>query len=211
MKLSTLFLSIILLCSCTQTTTGIWRNSTYNENISHFLMTEDSKKIIFIGRNHHYIFVDDIGLSDIIKMNNVAKFNSHFNNNFYLNSDNEISGDYEVTCECKGADFSKKQWLKEHGFIKKQIDNTVIYVKKSKVTGIRYSSNNLAFDSYEKIDKDYKITVETEKTALGITGRAALTPIAVAEDGIATIGTVGLLVIAAPFAAGHYVVSGELP
>ena len=168
-------------------------------------MTEDGNKIIFIGKKYHYIFLNHESLSDIVKWNDNVEFKANFSDNFFVTLDNKITGKYEVTCECNDIDNTKKQWLKDHGFVRLLKEEKTIYKKVDNVTGDRYLSNNLVFDKYEKIDEKYSITVETEKTSLGVAGRVALTPIAVAEDGVATIGAVGILIIAAPFAAGHYI------
>ena len=191
---------------CTTTTTSVWKKPTYEETIKQFLITSDGEKLVFIGKKYHYIFSSQDSLKNILQWQDRKILKANFYDKFSVDANNKITGRYAISCECNDATKLQIQWLEDNGFhrlIRKQpspSDETNIYVKESQITGYRYLANNLKLDKYAILNNAYKITVETDYTIADKAVRVAETPIAVAEDGVATFFLVPLLVIATPFA-----------
>jgi len=82
----------------------------------------------------------------------------------------------------------------------------VTYLKEGEIHGTRYSSGDIEFPKAASLSRVYKIQVETAHSSTGKIGRAAITPVAVTEDGVATIGLGALLIVAVPFWAADIVV-----
>lgn len=191
----------LVVAGCTQTTTGIWKKPAYHEKISQFLITEDGKKLVFIGKKHHYIFDNEDTLKGILQWEHRGLLQAKFWDRFAVDESNGIAGSYEIQCDCKDATSEQKTWLQKMGF--KQIieqGSLTGLIFEDELEGKRYAAGEVSLDGYSKLNREYDVLVEAEMTTSGRLVRAAFTPVAIAEDGIATIGLVALMVIAAPFA-----------
>lgn len=200
-----LFMLSILIVGCISSTTDVWKKPTYNEAISQFLITEKGDKLIFIGEKYHYIFANETSLNSVLQWQDRGILKAAFYNDFSVDANNKVTGQFEILCFCHGATKEQIQWLENNGFHKLANMNDAFpddgknYKKQIQVSGDRYLSNNLSLIKYDKLNYEYRIQVETDFTALGIAGRIAYTPIAVAEDGVATLLLMPLLAIGLPF------------
>jgi hypothetical protein len=195
------------MAGCTTATTDVWKKPTYNETISQFLITANGEKLIFIGEKYHYIFANQDSLNNILQWPDRKLLKAAFFNNFSVDAKNKIIGRFAIVCFCHDASKKQIQWLENnefHRFNKNNLtstDDKGTYIKEIKIAGDRYLSNNLSLDKYDKLNNEYQIQVETDYTFLDTAGRVALTPIAVAEDGLATFMLIPIVVIGIPFYA----------
>jgi len=191
------------LVACTQTTTGVWEKPEYRESINQFLATEDGEKLVFVGKKYHYIFSDTSSLFDILTWQNRRLLIGRFDKSFRVDSSNNIEGSYTIDCLCENADVNQIRWLKTKGFVEynkhQESNGEVTYRKEGYIRGVRYLSRDIEFNNTTNLNNEYDIFVETEHTTPGVIGRIALTPIAIAEDGAATIGLVALVAVGIPF------------
>lgn len=199
----------ISLTACVETTTGVWEHPAYGETISQFLATEDSHQLVFIGKDYHYIFPDSASLLEILNWKDRGFLRAQFSEPFRVDSSNAVTGMYAITCECWGITSDQVSWLEHRGFKRgAEVDGVVTLRKEGDIAGKRYASGGIQLPDISRLNKSYEIQIETDFSNAGVAGRIALTPIAVAEDGIATVGLGYLLLIAAPFAIVDMVVSG---
>ena len=204
---------LYLLIGCTQTTTSLWEKPTYTESINLFLTTKDKSEFVFIGGEYHYIFQNTSSLVDILNWEDRELLTALFYDSFVVDSSNAITGSYVIVCPCHNLEKDQEKWLEHMGFTRPSDDElsrlggNVTYVKQGRIHGTRYLSGDVEFPHSARLNRIYSIQVEEERNYSfgGKMGRAALTPIAVAEDGVATIGLGAALIVAVPF-----VVIGEV-
>lgn len=200
------------LVACVETTTSLWEHPTYAETISQFLTTEDTRQLVFIGEDYHYIFPDASSLFEILNWPDRGVLRAHFSKPFHVDSQNIVTGSYVIRCECWGISADKITWLEQRGFKRfAGADDAVLLQKVGDIVGKRYASGGVQLPDTSEFITSYEIRIETDFSNAGVVGRAAFTPIAVAEDGVATIGLGYLLLIAAPFAIVDMVIDGSVP
>jgi hypothetical protein len=211
MRIGSRFLVVLnlacLLAACVETTTATWSHPTHSETVSHFFVTEDARQLVFIGREYHYIFPDASSLIDILNWSDRGLLRGEFSAPFRLDSQNVITGTYAISCTCNDVTSGQVRWLEQKGFERAaDTEGASMFRKVGHIAGTRYASGGIRFPTTLPLNDRYEIDIQTDFTSAGIVGRAALTPIAVAEDGIATVGLGYLVLIAAPFAVADMVI-----
>lgn len=198
------------LASCVETTTSLWRHPTYSETISQFLTTEDTRQLVFIGKDYHYIFSDVSSLFEILNWPDRGILRAHFSKPFHVDSQNIVTGSYAIHCECWGISADQIAWLEQRGFRRSAgTDGAVVLQKEGDIVGKRYASGGVQLSNTSELITSHEVQIETDFSSAGVVGRAAFTPVAVAEDSVATIGLGYLLLIAAPFAIVDMVIDGS--
>ena len=207
--LSLCFVVIIMLANCTQATRGAWEKPFYTDEITQFLISEDAKKVVFVGDGYHYIFAATQPLVDALQWTGRKSLKASFPEKFKLNGNNEIVGKIRISSDFS-ADKEQNRWLEKHGFERHTnpyFDTYVLYID---ISGERFLSNGVEIKQRSNLNQTYKVKIETDRTMLSTLGSIALTPVAVAFDRVATIGMVSLFVIAIPFVAINEV-TGSAP
>lgn len=197
------FIFAVLLGGCTAI--SLWeRNPIYTDTINRFLVTEDGKKLVFIGEKYHYVFDSQKTLRQILLWKDRMLLEAKLNEKFIVDNSNNISGTLQVICKCKNATAIQFSWIENIGFKKVPVSGSqfdekeILYILDIRLSGVRYLAKDLALDNYAKLNKTYEVYIEEPKSTSGIIGRAMLTPIVVAADGIVTIGLSTLFVIGLP-------------
>lgn len=186
--LITLVISI-LFTSCV--TKSLWSNNKYKESIQNFLLSKDGKKLLIIGKKHHYIFSIDDNLKEVLlskRKKNISPFFSIFK----LNEHNIISGVFTLNYSAKKIEIDDKKWLKENGFTLG--DSTNRYKKTISIAGQRYLANEIKIPT-SQFNKKYYINIDTKQYKYNTAERLLLSPVAVVADGILVIGTIALFVV----------------
>lgn len=200
------------LAACVETTTGTWKHPIYSETINQFLTTEDTRQLVFVGKDYHYIFPDTSSLFEILNWKDRGFLRGHFSKPFHVDSQNIVTGVYAIDCQCWGITSDQVKWLEQRGFKRaEKIEGTMVLRKEGDIVGTRYASRGIHLPNISNLNTSYEIQIETDFSNAGVAGRIALTPIAVAEDGVATVGLGYLLLIAAPFAIVDMVINGPDP
>jgi len=191
-------------------TTELWsKKPAYDESISQFLITTNGEKLIFIGKQYHYIFANEVSLNKVLQWQDRKILKAAFFDKFSVDAKNKITGHFAILCFCHDATADQIQWLKNNEFHRFNIknlsppDDKNTYIKEIQITGDRYLSNNISLDKYEKLNNEYHIQIDTDPSFLDTAGQIALTPIAVAEDGLVTIMLLPVITIGialSPFA-----------
>ena len=203
--LSLCFVAVLVLSSCTQTTKGAWEKPFYTDEITQFLISEDAKKVVFVGDEYHYIFATTQPLIDVLTWKERKSLKASFPDKFKLNGNNEIVGKIVIRSDFS-TDKKKNTWLEEHGF--KRLTNPYydMYILPIDISGERFLSNGVEIKQGSNLNQTYKVKIETDRTLASTLSSIALTPIAVTFDGVATIGLASLFVVAIPFVAINEVV-----
>lgn len=205
-------ISIFLwLSACTTTTTGLWEKHQYTETVSHFFISADGTAVVLIGEDYHYIFQDADSLVNILSWTERHKLRGEFPSAFKLENDQQVSGSFSIICDCTDVDSAQIEWLKAHHFISPETGSTEEkqgkYRFEGTLAGTRYQAGGLDLSRYTALNRPYEIDVWSYRNSN--TMRALFTPIAVAEDGIATLFAAPLMVLALPFVILDALPGGE--
>lgn len=197
LKIAIAFILIItFLSSCS--TKMLWENTKYRDTVTKFLITSDSKKLIVLGKQYHYVFPIDKNLKNILESEE-RKFLTPLFENLIVYENNNIKGDYSLIYNSIEKLDVNNKWLLVNGFKVNKIENSnkISYIYMGKLSGTRYLPKDKIYFNHE-FNKGYDITVEIVPSNLDITGRILYTPIAVAEDGVVVFAVGVLLVTLAP-------------
>ena len=207
-RLATISIVALLLLQygCADHTRELWGKQpepSYREKIDQFMISpEDSRLIIIgntiIGNRYHYIFEKDSAPLSILSWSGRKYLRADFSSAFNIYSDNSITGEYSLDCSCESASSEDIQWLESNGF---KLHENGQYRKTLQVNGTRYRAGSNKIANSQNFNHEYYITIKRPHPTRSKISRIALTPIAVAFDGIATIGMLPLLIFAAPFMA----------
>ncbi|MCK4492733.1 MAG: hypothetical protein KAU26_01640 [Methylococcales bacterium] len=169
----------------------------YQEEISSFLITKDSKKLIVIGKEYHYIFPAEETLKFIATWSNKAQIRAAFSS-FNIKTDQSLSGTYTFNIGDKQYPLSPKikNLLVSKGF-KPHLGIKNMMTYKGQLQGTRYLIGTLKIPKTLKLHKTYQVGMIEEQvlSASEVTKRILLTPLALGADGIILLGGV----IVSPF------------
>lgn len=181
----TLLLLPFFIVSCTKATKALWSGHKYDERVGGFFITENADKLVVIGEQYHYVFKLDTGLRNILSSPKRKELKPKFRM-FKVDDENRIKGSY--TLFYTNRDDSADEWLITKGFKKGgHHPGGVVYRFNGKLEGVRYAAGK-SVTSQIKFSKDYFVKVEQPSSMLGTAGKVIATPVAIAADGVMTIG-----------------------
>ena len=173
------------LSGCTE---AMYTRKRYEEEVSSVLFTEDMKKIVIIGKDYHYIFDAPEALVRSLRSGLHARMRARFYP-FDVHADQRITGKLALLIDEDMAAEEVEQAM-DMGF-KPGSDSG--YFLTINLSGIRYDSGGIqATAPSQRLNRTYTITVSVDHTAMGYAGRAVLTPVTVAADGILAVGMMTL-------------------
>jgi hypothetical protein len=170
-------------------TDSLLRNRPYTEEVSSVLITSDKQKIVFIGRDFHYIFDAPPSL--------LTSFQSSFYpslravvRDFHVDKAGQTTGSLVLILSVKTPP-EYRAAAAAQGYKCSTIINLGEYCE-SKVTlhGIRYSSGGLPIGNQHRLNETYYVTVTSEDSP---GAKVLLTPITLIGDGALIIAGTPLL------------------
>ncbi len=168
----------------------------YKEEVSSVLISEDRKKIVFIGKNYHYIF----DAPPIVVKTLTANFHKNVSallGNFYVDKAGIVKGELTLSLSINAPEQDKLSAL-EMGYTKRIIPNAGYCCEyEVNLTGDCYDSNGIQPTLIsQKLNKTYVVNVYviTEQSFSEKVAKASLTPITVAIDGVLLIGALPLMI-----------------
>ncbi len=209
MKLLQLFIIMTVILSSSCTTVNLWKKDNkryYSEEIKNFLISQDGKKIIFIGKEYHYVIEDESNLiKKLLAWNGRMKLTIGSASDFHLGRFNSIKvrlgistkDDYDLI-DNKLSSLTKEEmdFLKEFGFSEIKLENGEMLTKTIELHGQRYLPKlGVNYDlKTSSLSQVYKIRVYYDTIADDMT-KAALTPITITADGIMIIASTPMVII----------------
>ncbi len=191
-RIITILICIFLLSSCTK---RLWENTSHEELVESYLMTEDGKKLAIIGEKYHYIVSISPELKKILLSKN--QFINLLFHSFKVDKNNNITVKYRTldyvnqseknSPPLKKADLAKKD---HHKKILKYSDTN------RSIVGKRYIAKKINKSNY-KFKEPYSITVEEEPSTLSKAGKILVTPITYTADSVMLLAGVALVLILA--------------
>lgn len=170
---------------------------TFTEEVSSFLMTQDTNQLIVIGQKHHYIFTTNDTLKFILGGFEKNRVKATFNN-FVINSDQSVSGEYTLTVDALNLPLESKKLLIAKGFV----FSPTVLTYRSAVQGKRYLADQFVLPITLQFNQKYNITMHENYVSNSATiERILLTPLAIVADGVLIMGGVPLAILAIPVMA----------
>jgi len=162
----------------------------YTEEVTSVLISEDGKKLVFIGNRYHYVFDTPVGLPPSLHSSFRKSLFVVFKG-FKVDNDNHVIGNITISLD-ESASRDDKEEAIELGYDKRPASPAL----ELSLQGTRYKSGGLAADSVGyKLNYAYKVTVLEERSSLGKAALTAVTPISVLADGVLIIGGVPLIIL----------------
>jgi hypothetical protein len=181
-------------------TTALWQKSydtkTYNDSIESFLMTEDGKKIIFISHDYHYILNSNPALSFLLTHKNEVHVDYQLQKGEYTSFDNRIFANFHAHLDLNQTNkqIQEEAFSHHYGTLNKESNQLNYYFN---LEGTRYKSNTVINEKLTKFDQPILLSIKEQNEINSIVNTVtniALTPLALAADGTATVVFLGVAV-----------------
>ncbi len=189
-------------------TVGLWSKPYYYENVSHALISSDSKTLVFLGDKYHYVFDDSENLKDLLQWDGRKMLSPILSgrSDITLDNNNYINGNILIKCNCDNASKEQIEWLEQQGFTHNifftgsPAEEKDLFAIDIHIKGKRYRSNTPPLSNITPLNEKYTINIQHKShSAQGVITRATLTPLTVALDGAATISIAGVVLLFSPF------------
>jgi hypothetical protein len=173
----------------------IKKDTSYAEEVTSVLISEDEKKMVFIGDRYHYIFNAPDVLSSSLKSSFQKSLYFFFEgfwadkNGFWVDKNNDTFGKITITLSESASQDDKEEAI-ELGYNERSEDPPyLVFLLKGK----RYRSGGVATDGVEYKLNYSNVTVLEPRSPLNKAALTALIPITVLIDGV-------IVIVLAPFA-----------
>jgi hypothetical protein len=177
-------------CVTTALYEKIREDASYTEEVTSVMISEDGKKLVFIGYRYHYVFDVPVGLSLSLQSSFRKSLYTLFRD-FKVDNNNHITGN--IIFDGSASQEGKKEAI-ELGYNKRSSGTPALEIS---LQGKRYRSGDVATDRVEyKLNcHPYNVPVLEEGSFLEKTALTALTPITVLADGVIVIAGVTLILV----------------
>ncbi len=194
MKITRLFLVLILFLQSSCVTQALWGDKSYEEKITQFFVGSDGRYVVLVGEKYHYIFADNSGVLKVILSsgrNNALTIKAD-QSYLKLTSGNEVKGDLVMGGPSSLLSAEDLQALERLGVKKNAKGDLLAYIN---LSGRRYAAKYLG-DGLSRSNTMQVITIYyRDSNLVKNVGKVAVTPIAVGLDAVLLIGKVALLVL----------------
>jgi len=181
-----LITTVLVLDACTLTK-KLYEIRPYIEEVSSILISEDNKKIVFLSEKHHYVFDAPPIIVGTIQSNIATKVKTQIDD-FRVDTQGNIKG--KVFLSLERATEDDIDIAARLNFNTKSAAFLYAHVN---IYGIRYKADTTFKVSKEyQLNEPHKVKVHAPYSDSGKAVRVLLTPIAVAADGVLTIGKIVL-------------------
>ncbi len=170
-------------------------DASYTEEVTSVLMSEDGKKLVFIGDGYHYVFDAPVGLLHSLRSSFRKSLFAKFKE-FRVDKNDHITGNITISLDESASQEDKEEAIKlgyEKRSVSPALDSPALELS---LQGERYKSGGVATDRVGyKLNYTYKVTVLEERGSLEKAALTAATPIAVLADGVLVIVGVPLIIL----------------
>jgi hypothetical protein len=193
-KVIFLFFGIAALFALTacEHTKKLWEDS-YLEKVKNFLISQDGKYVVFLGKNYHYVFSDDSGiLKEILELDKdkIIEFDDE-KSEIKLDDSNNL----EATIFLKTFDLEllpqESVLLKKLGF-KTSLDDDFMSLIIN-LRGKLYKSENDSNFYNSALEETYDLKIIRHASSARDLKKISLTPITLIEDSVLLIGEILLI------------------
>ncbi|MBU6140534.1 MAG: hypothetical protein KGP29_03120 [Proteobacteria bacterium] len=191
MKVTKLFLVVLLFAQSSCVTKALWGDKSYQERVNQLFLGTDGRYVVLVGEKYHYIFADNSGMLKVIlpiKQRNALIIRSQ-DTFLKLTSENEANGELVLYGAASALTPEELQALGSFGV---RPNNGNIFVTVN-LLGRRYAAKYLN-QNFSRLENSQEITVYyRDSNLVKNVGKIAVTPIAVGLDAVLLIGKVALI------------------
>lgn len=166
----------------------------YSETVSQILATDDGKKIVVIGREHHYILDAPPRLVELLDSPLHVSLSARMDR-FDVNPDADLKGNVTLILK-DGASDDNLRLAQGFGFSRngKSMDLSM------ELSGKRYSAGTFSMPASQAraLNRPYEVRIREEQPGAGRAALVLLTPLTVAADGVLLLLTIPLVPFALP-------------
>lgn len=169
-------------------TQSLFKEKSYNENISKIYLSGDDKKLIVISNEYHYIFGIPKALVATLKTS-LHEFVTGTLGEMSVDGNNKTSINVGLLLK-KDVPEAEQKIALDSGFTRTGSDKKTISFNQH-VKGVRYSSGGAKppTDSVE-LNKNYTVHVTAKLSKGQKAGKLLLTPLTITADGAVILGTI---------------------
>jgi len=192
--------AIVATASLTGCTAMLFENGRYEETVDRFLVSEDGKKFVVLGKRYHYIFDMPEHLGAVLVSSYRKSIQAALSG--FIAQGSKISGEYRLALS--RADVTDDDWARA------QADGLTTSRQgelsmEGALNGSRYRADGFEQGkTWSSFSHTYTIEVDDRLTKGDKAVRVLATPVTLAADGVMMIGAVVLfpviVVVAAPLA-----------
>ena len=184
-----LLAAFLLIASCA-VTKSMW-DKKYNETFRQFLVSKDGQYVVFLGKNYHYIFTDNLSaIKELLLWQNRNLLFINIEKTFLkLDLQNNVTGHAVIESFFNKLPRADYEFLRSLGF--RSEDGNALSLKINLV-GKRYLPRDDIGEYLPMLDRTYIVPVHYSSTFWSKVGKVALTPITVAADATILIGKIVL-------------------
>jgi hypothetical protein len=163
----------------------------YNETFRQFLVSKDGQYVVFLGKNYHYIFTDNLSaIKELLLWQNRNLLFINIEKTFLkLDLQNNVTGHAVIESFFNKLPRADYEFLRSLGF--RSEDGNALSLKINLV-GKRYLPRDDIGEYLPMLDRTYIVPVHYSSTFWSKVGKVALTPITVAADATILIGKIVL-------------------
>jgi len=182
---------MIFLCGCYEKI-GITDTKDNYEKIIAFMLKEDDKSFIVIGKKYHYIFEPNKKFEYIIN-NKSEAFKFDIEDGSYKLEDDNAFAKFYVYIDKTKASKDILTWALKNNAIKSKDEKDYLQIK-IELKGKFYIANTEVNNSIAKLDKDYRIIIQEDEISYT---KLMLSPILVVGQTyyIVITGAIGVVLI----------------
>jgi hypothetical protein len=174
-------------------TQGLFEDRFYTEDVDSILISADKKKIVFMGKEHDYIFDAPAMIVQTLE----ADFRKHvraYINSFYVDGNSGvIKGNFILSLNSNAPNEAKLS-ARAIGYSTEAGSNTTRY--RGELIGLRYKAGKREPSMIpQRLNYTYQANVTESKSRGEIAARSLLTPVTLAVDGVVLIGAIPLYII----------------
>lgn len=165
-------------------------DSSYTEEVASILMSEDGKKLVFIGEDYHYIFDAPVELSHSLRSSFRESLFAKFKE-FRVDKNNHVVGKITISLDESASKEDKNEAI-TLGYDERPVTPALV----RSLQGKRYRSGGVAIARIGyKLNYTYQVNVLEERGSLEKAALTAATPIAVLADGTLILVGVPLVIL----------------
>ncbi|MCM3604806.1 hypothetical protein [Cupriavidus pauculus] len=174
-------------------TQELFADKQYQEEVSSFMMTADRRKLIVLGKQHHYVLDMPRQLETVLTSSFRPKVEASFSN--FKATGDEISGSYSLRLPNPVA-VEDERAAAAAGFERTR-DGAMLL--EGGLSGCRYDAREFSASAQsQQFNKAYSISITEQLTAGETVARLPLTPLTAAVDGTMFLASVPLVIIGIP-------------
>jgi hypothetical protein len=179
----------LLLAGCM--TESLLRNRPYTEEVSSVLVTSDKQKIVFMGKDYHYVFEAPPLLTSSLQSSFYPSLRAVISD-FHVDKAGQTTGSLTLILSVITPQEQKKSAAAVGYKCRTMVGRGEFCEGEVSLRGVRYSSGGMPIGNQHRLNETYRVGVTTED---GPGAKVLLTPITLVGDGVLVLAGAPLMAL----------------